>query len=84
MPTGIFHTRNPDLATARATKFAKPKRVSKGRTSRAHGDAQRAQFAEHLAEGLSVGEAAAAMCLSKQSGSKMLAQIRAELGPQAC
>lgn len=50
---------------------------------RAHARRQLRDFAEALAEGMSITAAAGSVGVSQQRGSKMLQQIRRELGWQA-
>lgn len=79
MATGLFHTNNPNMRRGpqRRRVFAKAKRV------RARSDKVgelRNQLADHLAEGLTIKDAAAQMGVSKSYGIKLFAQIRDGLG----
>lgn len=62
---------------------AKPPSGNKPRERKRRATPRLDQFAEHLANGLAPGDAAAAMGLSRKKGHDLLGKLRKRLGPQA-
>lgn len=80
-PLGLFPVSNTPWRSPKS--HLSPLQIKAHKTRRLQGRLARAAFAEQLAEGLSVKEAAEAIGFGEDYGKAMLRQIRAELGPQA-
>ena len=80
-PLGLFPLSNTPWRTPK--NHLSPNQVKAHNTRRLQGRLTRAAFAENLAEGMSVEDAAEAAGMERGYGYRLLAQIRAELGPQA-